>query len=468
MSEKHKRPARAPLLSRLWQLLRSPRLTLFIILVLAALGLVGIFLMQAPSEVASDPESYRQWVEGIARPRYGGWTGLFSALRFFDMFHSPWFLAAGSLLMLNILFCTLGRWKAVISAVGGGEIKQATSFFRTGTDRAEAAIKALPAAAAEATTDVLKKHGYSAAAETSGGTVNIAARKNRLSPLGTFLTHLSLILFVLGFLVTAIWGFRHPVFIVAEGSKETLDHGTGLTLELRSFEDEYWPDGSPKDFRSSVVLYSGEQEVAQTVVRVNSPLNYRGVSFYQASFGPAVRMSIRSDAESLYDGSLPLTQTFVNEGATRYAGRLELPEPGLAVVLLSTAYNVADPVIGEDQVGMLVYRLGAEEPAAFEVLDAGVPLTADNLEFSFAGQEQFSVFQVTRNPGIALVWIACGAMLVGLGLVFYLPYRRLWVLVEPEKGEASRVMVRGAGRSSPGTGEMNAVLQQVKNRLTVK
>jgi cytochrome c biogenesis protein len=465
MSEtSRKRPVPTPLYSKIWQLLSSPRLTLFIILVLVAICLVGVFLIQAPSEVSADPASYRLWVENVATPKYGAWTGFLSSLRLFDVFHSPWFLAVGTLLMVNILFCTVKRWTAVMNAVRGGDVKPAAAFFRAGTDRAESKISAVPGKASQAMMDALKERRYRVRTQDSGGTVNMAAQKNRFSPAGTFLTHLSLILFVLGFLVTAFWGFRNSAFIVAEGSKAEVGHGTGLSLELTSFEDEYWPDGSPKDFRSSVVLYSGEREVTQALVRVNSPLSYRGINFYQSSFGPASRIQVRASEEALYDGAVPLTQTVITEGIARYAGKLTLPDAGITVVLLSSSFNGPDPVIGENEVGVLVYREGIDLPVATDVLQAGVPRELESLEFTFVGQEQYSVFQVTHSPGIILVWIACASLILGLGLVFYLPYRQLWVLIEPE-GEMSRLTVRAAGRSSPGINEIKALLQQVNGRL---
>jgi len=459
-----KSPARIPFFTRIWQLLSSPRLTLFVILVLVVICLVGVFLIQVPSEIASDPTSYRAWVEQIARPKFGAWTGFFSALRFFDIFHSPWFLAVGSLLMLNILFCTVKRWNAVVGAVRGGSVVQEAVFYRAGTDRVESKVAAPPADVGKSMAGALQKRRYGVKSETSGGAVRIVALKNRFSPAGTFLTHLSLILFVLGFLVTAFWGFRHAAFVLAEGSQAEVGHDTGLSLELISFEDEYYPDGMPKDFRSSVVLFKDGQEVATALVRVNSPLSYHGVNFYQSSFGPAVRMRVHRLEAAIYDSALPLTQTMVSEGVLRYAGGLDLGGAGLTVQVINPAISGPDPVIGENQIGLLVYRHGTSDPVAFELLDPGVPQEVEGLMFTYIGQVQYSVFQVTRSPGLILVWIACVFIIIGLGLVFYLPHRQLWALVEPIDGGRSRVIIRAAGRSSPGLGEIKALLPQVDGR----
>jgi cytochrome c biogenesis protein len=460
----HKRPGRTPFYSKASQFLSSLRLTLSVILILVAVCLIGVFLMQAPSEVTADPASYSSWVANVATPKYGAWTGFLSALRFFDVFHSPWFLAVGTLLMVNILFCTAKRWTAVLNSVRGGNLQQATAFFRTGTERAESKLKVKPSQAGQAVTDALKERHYRVRTENYDGTVNLAARKNRFSPAGTFITHLSLILFILGFLVTAFWGFNQKTFIVAEGSKADVGHGTGLSLALTSFEDEYWPSGAPKDFRSDVVLYSGNQTVAQGLVRVNSPLSYHGINFYQASFGPASRLQVRASEQVLFDSVLPLTGTTVNEGVARYFAELDL-QGGITAILLSPSFNGPDPAISDNEVGLLIYRQGTDLPVASDVIQPGVPRDLENLEFTFIGQAQYSVFQVTRSPGILIVWITCGALVLGLGLVFYLPYRQLWVLIEPVKHEDSHLTIRGVGRSSPGMNEINALLKQVHGRL---
>jgi cytochrome c biogenesis protein ResB len=167
----------------------------------------------------------------------------------------------------------------------------------------------------------------------------------------------------------------------------------------------------------------------------------------------------------IYDSTLPLTQTLASEGVLRYAGGLDLSGAGVTVQVVNPVISGLDPVIGEDQVGLLVYRHGTGDPVAFELLDPGVPLAVEGLQFTYTGQVRYSVFQVTRSPGLWLVWIACALIILGLGLVFYLPYRQLWALVEPMDGGRSRVTLRAAGRSSPGLNEVKALLQQVGGRL---
>ena len=53
---------------------------------------------------------------------------------------------------------------------------------------------------------------------------------------------------------------------------------------LEDFRVEHYPGGQPKSFESDLVIQDGERRMAKTIA-VNHPLNYRGYTIYQASFG---------------------------------------------------------------------------------------------------------------------------------------------------------------------------------------
>src|SRR4030043_130288 len=85
----------------LWRLFSSVRLAVILILVITGLSLLGALLIQVPSEMARDPQLYSYWIDTAARSKVGVWAPFLSALHLFDVFRSPWFLIAGTLLMIN-------------------------------------------------------------------------------------------------------------------------------------------------------------------------------------------------------------------------------------------------------------------------------------------------------------------------------------------------------------------------------
>ena len=44
----------------------------------------------------------------------------------------------------------------------------------------------------------------------------------------------------------------------------------------------------------------------------------------------------------------------------------------------------------------------------------------------------YSGLQVTKDPGVPLVWTGCVFMIVGFYLTFFLSHRRLWVRLSPQ------------------------------------
>ncbi len=141
-------------------------------------------------------------------------------------------------------------------------------------------------------TRLLRNKRYKVKTAIVRGNTYLSGDKYRFSALGTYLIHFSLVLLIAGFLLGSYLGFRNPSFVVAEGNIQDVGYNTSLSLRLDSFSDEYWPDGTPKDYRSEVTIYENGLEVKQGTVRVNHPMTYNGIRFFQSFFGPAASLRI--------------------------------------------------------------------------------------------------------------------------------------------------------------------------------
>ena len=204
-----------PVAAWLWRLFSSTRLALILIFVISGLSLLGALLIQVPSEMAKEPQLYSYWLDTAARSKVGNWAPFLSHLRLFDLFHSPWFLSAGALLMLNIFVCSANRWPSIHLSLQGGRVKHKESFYNVGNTYAE--LSDMPVSVLEAakiSEQILRARGYRTRTENDGGNTYIAADKNRYYRLGTYFSHFSLILFILAFLTGRYFGFHDPSFTV--------------------------------------------------------------------------------------------------------------------------------------------------------------------------------------------------------------------------------------------------------------
>lgn len=454
---------------RLWRFFSSVRLAFFLMLVIVSLSLIGALLIQVPADVAADPAIYAAWLEIVAQPKLGLWTPLLSLFGLFNIFHSPWFLGAGALLVVNIVVCSLNRWRRLSSAVAGGPIKQKEAFFLSGTNRVEIASASLISSATiDVLHRVLRAHHYRVRSERAQTETYLTADKNRYSAFGTYLSHLSLVLFVIGFLMGSYLGFRDVSFAVPEGAIRQVGHGTDLSLRLDSFIDDYWPDGTPKDFLSQVVVYENGEEVKRETIRVNHPLSYKGTRFHQSFFGPAAVMQVKTTAgDVLFNDCVALSAPFSSPMFQGYVGNFNLPQAGLMVYLIEPA-DSANPMIQEDELILDIYEITSQERVALTKVTPGEPEQLGKLEFAFVRRAKYSGFQVSQDPGSMLIWIASALFLIGLGMVLYFPHRQIWALVQSGKDGGSRILMRSnSARNIGAAPELEKVAGDIKAQLAL-
>ena len=450
----------------LWHLFSSMRLAVILILVITGLSLLGALFIQIPPEIAMDPQLYSYWIDTAARSKVGEWAPILSALHLFDVFRSPWFLSAGTLLMLNIFICSVNRWSNISLSLRGGAVKQKESFYNNGNTCAELSTMLVPVVEAVGISEkVLRARGYRTRTESDENNVYIAADKNRYYRLGTYFSHFSLILFVLAFITGSYFGFRDSSFTVPVGSNREVGYNTGLSLQLTSFVDEYYDNGMPKDYRSQVVLYENGQSVKQALIRVNHPLLYKGIRFYQIYFGTAMKMLVRDEnGRDIFNDNVPLDSSFYIQGYQHYEGFFDLPEAGLSIRLISSAANTDSPMIPAGQLAVDVRQ--SNEQIGLGLVELGTPSVVGGLEFTFLEASKYSGFQISRDPTNILIWIASTFFIIGICTVLYFPYRQVWALSQPLGQGNSRLLIRTlAPRSFSSTSELNTLANQMEKEL---
>jgi cytochrome c biogenesis protein ResB len=65
-------------------------------------------------------------------------------------------------------------------------------------------------------------------------------------------------------------------------------------------------------------------------------------------------------------------------------------------------------------------------------------------EYTFLGTRSITGITVRKDPGSTFIWVATALMMLGLAVTFYLPRRRLWAKITPERtyvaGIADRIV----------------------------
>jgi cytochrome c biogenesis protein len=265
---------------RLWKIFASVKLTIALLLTLAATSIVGTLIPQN-----QEPAAYLQ--------AFGEFLyHIFALLGLFDMYHSWWFRTLILLLVINIIVCSVDRLKANRKILFVRDPRFNRARFRQLKNKSEYKENA--------DADHLKNlyppavssgFRYQRLEETDTGFA-LYAESGRWTRFGVYIVHLSVVILLIGGLIGSIFGFEGYVNI-PEGETVTSirlakgNQNLELDFAIRcdDFNVEFYDSGAPKEFRSSLTVLKQGKVVFQKDIIVNDPLRYEGISFFQSSYG---------------------------------------------------------------------------------------------------------------------------------------------------------------------------------------
>ena len=427
----------------LYDLFRSVKLTIFLLILLAILSIIGTFIKQN----ASSSEYIKV---------YG--TGLYEVFNFFDLFdmyHSWWFSTILLLLMINLITCSIQRFPGVWSQIS-----------RPPTGLEDSMLKAFPyvervqiksegeAKADEHIRTLLKKRFGDPIRFETESTVTLFSEKGRFSRLGFTITNLSLLIILIGGLIGSLYGFRGHVEILEgetvnqiflQEKKEEVSKPIDFSLRCDDFNITYYDlrrtEKHVKEYTSILTIIDDGKEVMKKTVQVNHPLHYKGLAFYQSNYGTIHEVTLGIQ----WKGKKEKASFKVLEGTT-----VPVPNANLFVRVLQYAHEVHN--FGE---GVQVVLLKPDqEPRPFWLLKKFPQLDqrrGDEFVLTFEGfaEKEYTGLSVTKDPGVWIVWIGCSLMIFGLVVSFFFSHQRVWIRIP--KDPAGEVILAGStNKNRPG------------------
>ncbi len=270
------------ILKRVWHFLTRLNVAAVLILVLLLLIALGSCFPQLSPPLAADAGRLAGWQTDV-RSRYGGLADLLATMGVFRWSRSPVFLVSLALLAVATLVCTLDRWRIVWRRafhrpVRGSDLAfEATPYTARLTGPSAAALPAL-------VREHLARWSFRVRSETIGDVVYLRGDRNGLAPLATLVTHLAVLLLLLGAGLSIGYSWQETLTI-EPGEIAGLGSGRGLAVRNDGFAISRYPDGNVATYQAEVAIIEGEQAVMGGKVRVNEPLIYDGVGFYLNGYG---------------------------------------------------------------------------------------------------------------------------------------------------------------------------------------
>ncbi len=413
-----------------WDFFCSLKLTLFLLISLALTSIIGTVLPQGqlpPEYVAQISPAKLQ---------------IYTKLGFFDMYHSWWFITLLYVFSLNLICCSIKRLPHVFKFVSEPTLILGESLRNSFSLKQEIKISGSVESGRDNLSTFLGQEFGAPVVSEQNGEYHLFAQKSAWSRLGVYVVHLSILVIFIGAIIGSLAGYKAYVSIVEGTSVNTVEARNGGQIPLgfevlcEKFSVDYYPTGAPKEFRSILTILENGQPVpgySQVKVIVNHPLTYKGITFYQSSYGQASEGSEHYITVTPRSGGTP-EKLAVQEGAA-----VTLKD-GTQFRLLEATQEVRQfaPGFSGPAARVEVTSKGAA-PQTFIVFKDFPDMNAqrgDALIFGYEGTNarMYTGLQVAKDPGVWVVWLGCALMVVGLFIAFFMSHKRVWIVVS--KGHA--------------------------------
>ncbi len=406
--------------SKIWNFFSSVKLTIVLLLSLAATSIIGTLIPQN-----EDPAAYfKAFGEYLYR--------LFNILGLFDMYHSWWFQLLLVLLTINIIVCSIDRMSANRRILFVRKPSFKLSRFRNIKRKEMFENNRSPEQLKEIYQKLMTHHFRYSRTETTDQGLAIYGEKGRWTRFGVYTVHFSVILLLIGGLIGSIFGFDGFVNI-AEGESvqriqlrnSTRTVPLDFAIRCEDFNVSFYDTGAPKEFRSSLTILKQGRPVFKKDIIVNDPLRYNGINIYQSSYGTIPSSDVVLSFTSKKTGKVYTQKAGVGQPVV-------IPEKlgTLVIKSLVRSFKFKGHEIGETLIGTLTPPDGGPVEItlplrfpSFDKMRKGNVLIAvvENVPRFYTG------LQVNKDPGVWIVYCGFVLMIIGCYITFFMSHQQVCV-----------------------------------------
>lgn len=412
------------IINRCWNFFCSLKLTAAVISLLFFGCLLGMFFDQTLNFYQQfEPYENRPFIRTI--------------LVFFeigDVFHSWWFTIIVLMLALNLIACSIQRLPQIWIDIRNPplhlddtllqELPNKRLFHYQISEHAQQCLARIVPS---------KAHRV-----ISGQTTSYFWERQKWGRLGVYIIHTALLMVMFGSMATTnlgVDGFmtipegRAEQYVQIKGPGSLLANANlGFEVVCRDFRLKTFVDGSPMAFESDLEIWDPKVDknpVLAKTIRVNDPLDYRGYTFYQASYQP-------------WKGEEKILLAIGEHGTEKLLYTVGLGEK---IVMKNGSYFI--PTEAYDNYGGLgeAIKVTSKSPTGEEssfVVFRQYPefdrrVRRGEFDLSYQGVEQAYAtgLSVGKVPGIYVVFSGFVLLFVGLFMAFQMRHRRYYVRFRP-------------------------------------
>lgn len=418
-------------LKRIWHVFISLRLTIALLIILSAVCVIGTVVPQN-----EPPQTYQR---AYAPTTYAA----LKTLGFTDLYHAWWFTGLLAAFTLNLIACSLHRLPRVLRQTARTDPVLTDERIQTLAPVKTFKLKQFSPDDAPAIAEALRRHCARPVMVSSGETLHFFSEQGRWAPFSFYLTHVGLVIIIIGALA-GVFGFQ-GFMRLAEGEtssvvvekKSTAPQQLDFAVRCDAFEVTYYEKtGTPRDYVSTLTVLEDGRDVLTKKIEVNDPLVYKGIYFYQSSYGIApggeatVRITPRGEATGR-EYRMPVGKRFrIDE--TPDEAEIEHLIPDFALDEQGSFFSRSEEP-RNPAVRMVIYSPGKEPYRLWAFAQFPdfhrKPDAPCDVQFLHFHPRYYTGLQVTRDPGVWIVWAGCAALIAGIFGALFSSHRRIWLRI---------------------------------------
>ncbi len=436
--------------SILYEKASSIKLTIALCIILALVSLIGTLV---PQNLAF--EEYKNiYGPGIAKATM--------QLGINDLYHTKAFFILLFLFTSNLIVCSIKRFPRVWRDIHRERTIPSKPDFKNWRYQETFTCTAAPEEIEDKLEPIIARIFGKKSKQTvlAPGKRIFSIDRNRYSRLGPYVVHLGIFLILLGGLTGLLFGFK-GFLTLQEGTESgtvwSQTKGTSIPLNFNikcnKFTISHYPDGSVKEYRSDVSLLDpAGGKILDGAIRVNHPLSYQGITFYQSTYGSSEKLTLQIQNNKTGNTALihtDLNTPFLLPGEEEKRARVfDFKHNWHVPMEMVKRSPFPRQDLGPAARIVIFDEKGFEEP--FWVFkDLPDFKKKEDKPYHFVLQDFRSItytgLQAAKDPGTPLVWIGCILMIFGFVVSFLLDHEILWITSENQ--EDNKVIIRLAGRA---------------------
>lgn len=432
-----------------WSFFKSIKLTFVLLILLAISSILGTFIPQG-----QDAMRFAIKIGPIL-------FKIFNALELFDLYHSLWFRVLIGFLSINLIVCSLDRFPRTLKLVRKTPSPQRIKIFENNAKHRQITHNLDINTAKDISLEVLKSRFSSIFEKETPQGIFLFGEKGKYSAFGVYIVHLSVLIILVGAIIGSLWGFEAFVNIEEGTQADTIflrkNHSPkklNFSIRCEKFEVEFYKNGTPKEYRSHLSFIKNGSIIKKGVLRVNHPMEFQGITFYQASYGnipgSSAVITLRKNNEMEKVISLKKGKPVPIPGSSAFVELLDIRDSfmnlGPAVLLRITR--------GDNSKRMWLFKhekmIKERIPGLFERFETLNPSSFKPYHLSLKDFETkyYTGLQANKDPGVPVVWAGFLLIVIGCILTFFTSHQRVWIWIYPE-GPGANIKVAGSTNKNP-------------------